>query len=514
MNGAESLVRTLVASGVDLCFTNPGTSEMHFVAALDKVDGMRCVLGLFEGVVTGAADGYYRLSARPAATLLHLGPGLGNGLANLHNAKKAHSGIVNIVGEHASYHIKHDAPLTADIEGVARPMSDWVKTSISSQAVAADGALAVEAARTAPGRIATLILPADTAWSEASGQAVARPPAARATAPGEVVRDAARALRKPGAALLLGGIGVHRKALEWAGRIAAATGCKLLGEYNSPRVERGAGRVMVQRVPYVVDQAVALLKEFRHIVLAGAKPPVSFFAYPGKPSVLAPAECEFTPLAAVQDDVTGALEALAAELDAVGHAPAHVAPHNPPPLPGGQTTLEGIAGVLGALLPEGAIVVDESVSSGRGFARLTAHAAPHDWLSSMGGSIGYAMPVAVGAAIAQPRRKVVVLEGDGSGMYTLQALWTMAREGLDVTVIVFANHSYNILRGEFANVGAGAPGQRATDMLTLDRPDLDWLSLAKGHGVEAGGAKDLDQLAAQVRRGLACQGPYLIELAL
>ena len=300
MNGAESLVRTLVASGVDLCFTNPGTSEMHFVAALDKVDGMRCVLGLFEGVVTGAADGYYRLSARPAATLLHLGPGLGNGLANLHNAKKAHSGIVNIVGEHASYHIKHDAPLTADIEGVARPMSDWVKTSISSQAVAADGALAIEAARTAPGRIATLIRPADTAWSEAHGQAVARAPAPRATAPAEVVRDAARALRKPCAALLLGGIGVHGKALEWAGRIAAATGCKLLGEYNSPRVERGAGRVMVQRVPYVVDQAVALLGEFRHIVLAGAKPPVSFFAYPGKPSLLAPAGCEFTPLAAVQ----------------------------------------------------------------------------------------------------------------------------------------------------------------------------------------------------------------------
>ncbi len=514
MNGAESLVRTLVASDVEVCFTNPGTSEMHFVAALDKVEGMRCVLGLFEGVVTGAADGYYRLAGKPAATLLHLGPGLGNGLANLHNAKKARSGIVNIVGEHASYHIAHDAPLTSDIEGVARPMSDWVRTSRSARDIAADGARAVEAARSAPGRIATLILPADTAWNEADGPAVARAPAARVTVSAAAVTAAAAALRQPNAALLLGGVGVHAGALEWAGRIAAATGCRILGEYNSARIERGAGRVISNRVPYVVDAALKALGDLGSVVLAGARPPVSFFAYPGKPSLQAPPSCTFTRLAGVEEDIEGALETLAAELGARALAPAHVARLDPPGLPTGKLTQEGIAAVLGALLPENAIVIDESVSTGRGFAALTTHAQPHDWVTLMGGSIGFALPASVGAAIACPKRKVITLEGDGSAMYTLQALWTMARENLDVTILVFANRSYNILRGELANVGAGAPGQRANDMLTLDRPILDWGALARGHGVESGRATTLDELAIQFKRGLASRGPYLVEVVL
>jgi acetolactate synthase-1/2/3 large subunit len=513
MNGAESLVRTLIASGVNLCFSNPGTSEMHFVAALDKIDGMRCVLGLFEGVVTGAADGYYRMADRPAATLLHLGPGLGNGLANLHNAKKARSGIINIVGEHASYHIAHDAPLTSDVEGVARPMSDWVRTSTSSQAVAADGALAVEAARTAPGQIATLILPADTAWNPADGVVTARPPRARPGPAAGAVTAAAAALRQEGpSALLLGGIGVRARALDLAGRIAARTGCKLISEFGNPRMQRGAGRVVANRVPYVVDSAVAMLKDLRRIVLVGSKPPVSFFAYPGKPSLLAPAACAFTRLAGVEEDIEGALEALAEELGALALPPAHVATFAPPALPEGKITLDGIAAVLGALIPENAIVVDEAVSSGRGFAGSTANAQPHDWISSMGGAIGYGLPFSVGAAIACPERKVIALEGDGSAMYTLQAMWTMARESLNVTIIVFANRSYHILRGELANVGAGAPGQRATDMLTLDRPSLDWRSLARGHGIEAGQATDLGELARQLKRALASPGPYLIEV--
>jgi len=513
MNGAESLVRTLIDSGIDLCVTNPGTSEMHFVAALDKVPGMRCVLGLFEGVVTGAADGFYRMTDRPAATLLHLGPGLANGLANLHNAKKAGSGIVNIVGEHATFHLQHDAPLTADVEGVARPMSHWVKTCASAQDVAGDGALAVQAARTAPGQIATLILPADTAWNDAHGPVRAPAALPRATVSQAAVQRAAIALRQPGRkALLLGGAGVRDEALIWAGRIAAKTGCLLLGEFNSPRLQRGAGRVSPQRVPYVVDSALGLLKGLQQVVLAGAKPPVGFFAYPGKPSLLAPADCEFVALAAVNEDIAAALEALADELGARTSLPAHVAERSSTPVPEGVITLDGVAAVLGGLIPEGAVVVDEAVSSGRGLAGPTQGAAPHDWLTSMGGSIGYGLPVAVGAALACPSRKVIALEGDGSAMYTLQALWTMARESLDVTVVVFANRAYQILRGEFANVGAGAPGQRATDMLTLDRPALDWCALARGHGVEAGQARDLGDLARQLRRGLASQGPYLIEL--
>ena len=525
MNGAESLVRTLVASGVEVCFANPGTSEMHFVAALDKLAGMRCVLGLFEGVVTGAADGYYRMADKPAATLLHLGPGLGNGLANLHNAKKAGSGIVNIVGEHATHHLEHDAPLTADIAAIARPMSHWVHTARDSASVARDGAAAVAQARTAPGRIATLILPADTAWGPATGAVVAPAPAVRRVVTAQAVEAAALALMRcssavngssgsPLAALLLGGIGAREPALLLAGRIAAKTGCAVLLENNVPRLQRGAGRVRAQRVPYVVDQALAKLKGFRQLVLVGAKVPAAFFAYPGRPSVLIPPDCTVTPLAAVEDDIVGALDALADRLGARGVTPAGVVSREIPNIPAGRITADGIGVVLAALLPEDAIVVDESVSVGRNFGPLTAHAAPHDWINIMGGSIGFALPAATGAAIAAPGRPVIVLEGDGSAMYTLQALWTMARERLNVKVLVLANRSYQILRGEFANVGAGTPGQRATDMLDIDRPTLDWVLLAKGHGVEASRVDDLEALAAALRRALAGPGPCLIELVI
>lgn len=513
MNGAESLVRTLVAGGVNVCFTNPGTSEMHFVAALDQVDGMRCILGLFEGVVTGAADGYYRMARRPASTLLHLGPGLANGVANLHNAKKAGSGIVNIVGEHATHHIQHDAPLTADIEGIARPVSDWVRTASSARTLARDGALAIQAARHPPGRIATLILPADCAWNEADGSADTSDAAAPARVAAECVVAAARALSNGASTLLLlGGAGLMQGSLEFAGRIAAKTGCRVMASGFNARVQRGAGRVQVDRVPYVVDLALATLKEVRHVVLAGAKFPVSFFAYPGKPSVLVPAECQSTQLAAAHEDVEAALEAVAAELDASVAPPAMLSTAKRTELPSGRVTPAGIGAVLGALLPEEAIVVDESVSTGRGLFPFTANAPPHDWLNNMGGSIGFGLPVAVGASIACPDRKVISLEGDGSGMYTLQALWTMARESLNVTVVVLANQSYAILKGEFANVGAGAPGQKATDMMTLDRPALDWVALAKGHGIEAARAHNLEEFARQFQRALAVKGPYLIEL--
>ncbi len=515
MNGAESLVRTLVAGGVKVCFTNPGTSEMHFVAALDKVDGMRCVLGLFEGVVTGAADGYFRMARNPASTLLHLGPGLANGLANLHNAKKAGSGVVNIVGEHATHHIKHDAPLTSDIEGFARPVSHWIKTSCSSHSVAQDGAAAIAAARQAPGRIATLILPADTAWNEADGIATTSRTPAPARVPYERVSESARVLAHgANSLLLLGGDGLMERSLQWAGRIAAKTGCRVLAAGFNARVQRGAGRVQVDRVPYVVDRALDTLRDVRHVVLAGAKFPVSFFAYPDKPSVLAPEGCISMRLAGVENDIEQALEDLAAELGATTTPPMLVAESTRPPLPAGRATPEGLGAVLGALLPENAIVVDESVSIGRGLFPHTAGAPPHDWLNNMGGSIGFGLPAAVGAAIACPERKVIALEGDGSGMYTVQSLWTMAREGLNVTVVVLANRSYAILKGEFANVGAGKPGQKATDMMSLDRPNLDWVALAKGHGIEAGRANDLGELASEFKRALAVHGPYLIELVI
>ncbi|MPZ42064.1 MAG: acetolactate synthase large subunit [Betaproteobacteria bacterium] len=513
MNGAESLVRTLIASDVNVCFANPGTSEMHFVAALDRVEGIRCVLGLFEGVVTGAADTYYRLAEKPASTLLHLGPGLGNGISNLHNAKKARSGIVNIVGEHAGYHIKHDAPLTADIEGIARPVSHWLKTSPDARSVAGDGAAAVEAARTPPGCIATLILPADTAWGEADGPVTARPPVPRRRVGSDAIQAGARALRAgSGAAILLGGAALRGRALEMAGRIAARTGCKLFSEFNTARGECGAGRVHAPRLPFVVDQALAALAGTRELVLVGAKTPVSFFAYPGKPSVLVPEGCNVTEVADVGTDLLHALEALADELGATRTAPAGICVYEPPQAPTGEPTPDGVCAVLGALLPENAIVCDEGITTGRNIGRFLESAAPHDFLSIMGGSIGWGLPAGLGAALAAPDRKVFVLEGDGSAMYTHQALWTMARENLDVTMLICANRSYRILEHEFKNVGAGQPGVRARDMLTLDRPYPDWLALARGFGVEAGRASSLEELARELKHGFAASGPYLIEL--
>jgi len=514
MNGAESLARTLVAGGVDVCFTNPGTSEMHFVAALDRVEGIRCVLGLFEGVVTGAADGYWRMADRPAATLLHLGPGLGNGLANLHNARKASSGIVNVVGEHATYHVKHDAPLTSDIEGIARPVSGWVRTSPSSRAVAADGAAAIVAARTAPGQVATLILPADTAWGDADGEASIPAVPARAAVDAATIDRCAQALRSgEPAMLMLTGLAVRERGLALAGRIATATGARVIAQGSNARIQRGAGRVPIERLPYPVDQALAVLKDVRHLILVGARAPVAFFAYPDKPSVLTPDGCQIHRLATIAEDSIGALEALAEAVGAKKNG-AVVQQPSRPALPTGALTPETLAAALGALLPEGAIVSDESVTTGRGFFNATAGAPPHDWMNNMGGSIGLGLPLATGAAVACPDRKVVCLEGDGSGMYTVQSLWTQAREGLDVTTVVFANRTYAILRHELTGVRAGNPGPKAADMLDIGRPDLDWVSMARGMGVPAGRAATAEEFAKQFAAGLAAPGPYLIEAVL
>jgi acetolactate synthase I/II/III large subunit len=515
MNGAESLVRTLLAGDVNVCFTNPGTSEMHFVAALDQVPGMKCVLGLFEGVVTGAADGYYRMLDKPASTLLHLGPGLANGLANLHNAKKANSGVVNIVGDHATYHLTYDAPLTSDIEGVAAPMSHWVKTSPSAQTVAADGALAIEVARRRPGQIATLILPADTAWGQAHGIAETAPRAAPPPISQDAVKAAAAMLLSgERATLLLGGPALRERCLELAGRIAAKTGCGILTEGFNARLERGAGRVEADRVPYVVEKALAVMRGAGNLVLVGAREPVAFFAYPDKPSLLMAPGARSTKLADLEHDLEAALAALAIELGAHKTAPARIAQPRRPALPTGAITSATIASILGAMLPENAIVIDESVSTGREFFPETAGAPPHDWINNRGGSIGFGMPVAIGAALACPDRKVIALEGDGSAMYTVQSLWTMAREGLDITILIFANGTYNILRGELTNVGVRNPGPRAIDMLSLNRPDLDWVAMARGMGVEASRADTCEELVKALDAGLHSGGPYLIQVTL
>lgn len=514
MNGAESLARTLTGAGVEVCFANPGTSEMHFVAALDRVEGLRCVLGLFEGVVTGAADGYARMAEKPASTLLHLGPGLANGLANIHNARRANTPMVNIVGDHATYHKEYDAPLTSDVEGVARPFSHWVRTSADSRSVARDGAAAVAAAITPPGRISTLILPADASWDEADGPAPLPPVEARAAVAPEAIAAAARALRSgEPAVLFLSGPALREPGLTLAGRIAAATGARLLAQTHNARVERGAGRVTVEFLPYPVDAALAALAGTSHLLLVGAKAPVAFFAYPGKPSELSPEQCEVHTLATPGEDVVGALEALADELDAPPQGVALQARQTLSP-GGGPVGFDAAAASVGAMLPEGAIVVDEALTGASAFISRTRGAAPHDYLQITGGAIGMGPPLATGAAIACPDRRVVCLQADGSAMYTVQALWTQAREGLDVTTVILDNRSYAILKGELANVGAANAGRKAHSMMELDRPALDWVAMARGMGVEAGRAATMEEFNRQLEAGLRSQGPYLIDLVL
>ena len=511
MNGAECLVRTLVGGGVDVCFANPGTSEMHFVAALDRVEGMRCVLALYEGVATGAADGYARMAEKPAATLLHLGPGLANGLSNLHNAMKASTPVVNIVGDHATWHLAHDAPLTSDIEAAARPFSAWVRTSPNAQSVAADGAAAIIAAQSPPGGVATLILPGDTAWDEGAGVAEVPPVPRRARVGAEAIAEAAAVLRSGEPTLILiTGPALRQRGLKLAGRIARRTGARLSAQTFNARMERGAGRVTVDRLPYPVDAAVETLRPFKHIILVGSKPPVAFFAYPGKPSLLAQPDTQFHVLARPEEDLVHALEWLADELGA-RDAALDVAELEPPGLATGAVTATAIGQSLCTLMPENAIVVDEGITASRNYFGPMCKARPHDWLQNMGGSIGIGPPMAVGAAIACPDRKVVALQADGSFMYTVQALWTQARENLDITTVVLANRAYAILRYELANVGASNVGRKALDMLDLGRPDIDWVSLARGMGVPGVRVETMEEVNRALERGLETRGPFLIE---
>ena len=514
MNGAESLMRTLLAGGVDVCFTNPGTSEIHIVAALDRIPEMRCVLGLFEGVVTGAADGYARMAEKPACTLLHLGPGLGNGLANLHNASRARVPIINLVGQHATYHLRYDTPLASDIEGIARPYSKWLRTSRSSSEIGRDAAEAVVAARTAPGQIATLVIPADVSWSE--GASIAAIPALpNPPLPDTQTVERAAAMLRSGlrTALLVAGNALYGKGLVAAARIAAATGAKLFAPYPITRLERGAGIPRVDRVQYVLEQGIEQFKDFRQLILVGAQAPVAYFAYPGKDSAFTSPECVVHTLASPGEDYVGALEALAAALP-VRETELQTEKAERPPMPCGEITLPGLAAAVGALLPENTIVVDESKTSGRGLMAATKGAPPHEWLGNTGGSIGIALPLAVGAAVACPDRRVLCLTADGSGMYTAQALWTMAREGLNVTTVVFANHDYGVLKREYSYLGVGNPGPRAAAMFEIGRPDLDWTLLAKGMGVPGTRVGSLDEFGKALRAGLESAGPTLIEVPL
>jgi len=515
MNGAQSLVRTLVDCGVDVCFMNPGTSEMHFVATLDAVPEMRGMLALFEGVVTGAADGYGRMAGTPAATLLHLGPGLGNGLANLHNARRARTPIVNVVGDHATYHKRFDAPLESDIEGVARNISPgFVRWGSSPETLGADTADAVRAALGPPGQVATLVVPADVSWGP-GGVVGAPPPLPRREAlDAPKVAMVADVLRSgEPTALLLGNAALGTTALVAASSTANTVGARLFCETFPPRVARGAGIPEVERIAYLGEMAVAQLEGIRHLVLVDAKAPVSFFAYPERPSWLVPESCEIHVLAGPADDVTTTLEALADEVGARPDA-ARLAEGFRPDLPTGELNVRAVATAVGALLPEGAIVSDEGNTSGLFASSMTAGCPPHDWLFLTGGAIGQGLPVAVGAATACPDRRVVSLQADGSSLYTLQSWWTMARYGLDVTTVLFNNHSYAILNMELQRVGTEGVGTRAREMLDLSNPDIDFASLARGFGLTAWRSRTAEEFSSHLAAALSTPGPSMVEAIL
>lgn len=510
--GAEALLQTLLDSGVTTCFTNPGTSEMHFVAGLDRAPGMRAVLTLFEGVATGAADGYARMADHPAATLLHLGPGLGNGLANLHNARRAAVPVVNIVGDHATYHARFDAPLQSDIETAARNVSpDWVRTSTAVGDLPRDAAEAVAAALGPPGQVATLIVPADVSWQDGATPAAPVARTTPSTADAERVTAIGRTLRSDSrTALLLGGRALREDGLRAARRIADATGATLLAEVFPTRLERGAGRPPIDRLPYLPEFAMVALGRLDHLVVVDADRPASFFAYPESPSDLVPEGCTVEVLADGHHDVVGSLLALAEDVGAAT-APHALAPASRPEVPRGTLTAEKVCQVVGALLPEGAIISDEAQTSGVALPQHTAGAPPHDLLTLTGGAIGQGLPVAVGAAIACPDRPVLALQADGSAMYTIQALWTMAREELDVTVVLLNNQSYAILNVELARVGVRDTGEKAREQLDLSRPGLDFVSLAEGMGVPAVRVDGATRLARELEKAFAEPGPHLIE---
>ena len=513
-------MQTVARAGVEVCFANPGTTEMHFVQALDDVGAIRPVLALFEGVCSGAADGYARMSGRPALTLLHLGPGLANALANLHNAARARTPLLTIVGDHTRAHRGHGAPLETDIEGLARPVSTWLRTSASAGEAAGDAAEALAAAATAPGGPATLVVPADCAWEEAPGPAepLAPAPPARVDAAALEAARGALAGRDGPAALLLGGPALGERGLRAAGRVAAATGCLVFAETFPARMERGGGLPAPLPVPYFPEEATAALARAAALVLAGAPAPVAFFGYPGQPSELAPPGVPVVSLAQVGEDAVDALERLAGDLAATGENEERTSPRAArqpaPPPTDGRLTPETVGQVIAANQPEGAIVVDEGITVSRFYVPASMRAARHTYLALTGGAIGYGPPCATGAAVACPDRPVLALQADGSAMYTVQALWTQAREGLDVTTLICANRGYDILVEELRRAGVERPRPHAQSLTALDEPALDWPALARGLGVPARIAHTGQELASALAEALAEPGPHLIEMVL
>ena len=511
MNGAESILKTLLAAGVDTCFTNPGTSEMHFVHAIGSQPKMRSILGLFEGVCTGAADGYARMTGKPACNLLHLGPGLANATANIHNARRAHSPMVNIIGDHATYHLQYDAPLVSDIHGLASAFGDWVKSASTAEGLSQNGAEAAKAAYENGGQIANLIVHADCAWNETDKTAAALTPDAAPKVASERIDKVAQLLKaKQHPIIVIGGKANDAKALEALDKIAQATNATVLFETFNARIPRGAGRVKFDKVAYFVEMAQEQFNDCDKVVTIGAKSPVAFFAYPNRPSTPLPDGCESICLAAQAEDVNAAINDLVDALGANNISP-RLQEAVRPELLTGPLSPKSIGFAMGALLPDNVIIVDEAATSGGPPYGLTEGIPEHDWLQLTGGSIGYGLPVATGAAVACPDRKVICVHGDGGAMYTIQSLWTQARENLDVVNIICANRKYQILQVELMRVGASAPNQKTLDMLDISKPDLNFQQIGEGMGLRSTQATTAEEFNKQLETAVKEKGPSLIE---
>ncbi|MEX2468421.1 MAG: acetolactate synthase large subunit, partial [Pseudohongiellaceae bacterium] len=486
MNGATALIETLADCGVEFCIANPGTSEMHLVQALDAVPRVKSVLALFEGVCTGAADGIGRMTGKPAATLLHLGPGLANGIANLHNARRANSPIINIVGNHPNYHVGYDAPLTSDIDTLAQNYSCWIKSTSTAASLAQDAADAYTAtlrqSSGSRGQIATLIMGADAAWGPAQGKVRPNPLPGRSQVD-EQTMAAIAAVLKNGArcAFLLEHHATEQAAMEAASRIAGKTGCKLFNGTFPGRVDGGPGRVAINRLPYFPEQILAALDGVEHLILVGGEVPASFFAYQGVPSQLLPPGCQVHRLCFREDDAIDALARLSERLGA-GKSGVTRFEKQAIDAPEGELNNKSIIQAIAATLPEEVIVCTDS-GGGNSAYPFCQGANTNTWLSLTGGAIGQGGPCATGAALACPDRPVLALLGDGGAAYTIQSLWTQAREGLNVTTVIFANNTYNILNHEYAKIGVEKPGEIAASLFDISNPTIDWVAMATSFGV-------------------------------
>ena len=511
MNGAEVLTATLTQGGVDTVFMNPGTTELDLVDTFTSVPGMRCVLTLFEGVASGAADGFGRIAGYPAATLLHLGPGLANAAANFHNARRARTPVISIVGEHTRAHQPLDPPLASDIAGIAKTHSKFVEAITSSDQICTAVATALATATTAPKGVATLLFPADLAWepSRQSGEHLA---ASRSWTPDtEALKRAATALVRPGAVIFAGGDALRKPALNELAKLCSR-GAQIFAETFPAVHERGGNLPRISRLPYLPEQAIALLERATALILIGAPQPISFFGYRGTPSILTPSGCEIIEVVPPGFPCLGAIEALAEE---AGLSDPYLPPvPTEPMLQAQQSHLDavGLASAIASSIESGTIVVDEANTGGVALQGPTSDSPEHIWLTVPGGSIGEGIPLAIGAALAEPNSRVLALVADGSSLYTIQGLWTIARERLPVTVVILNNLRYAILQYEASR--RSPVTEELRKLTSLDSPAINYRKLAEGFGIKADVAHTPFELLQQLHGAALRPEPVLIEAEL